>query len=59
MIRRFFEGINLSTILQDGSPIRSTLKGLTPLHEQVLQLLGIPDNVYRQLRDGWWNFAPS
>lgn len=59
VIRQFFGGVNLAMILQNGNSIHSTLKGLTPMHEQVLQLLGVPPDIYHRLRDGWWQFKPT
>ena len=36
--------------------ILTKVKGLTELHITILKLLGVPDVVYTQLRDGWYNF---
>lgn len=59
VIRLFFENLNLSMVVLNGRTVRTTLKGLTPVHEQVLGLLGVPVDVYSQLSDGWWQLAPS
>ena len=58
-ISNFFRNVHLSIILQHESTISSSVKGVTDLHGQVLQLLDIPERVYRNLKDKWWQFEPA
>lgn len=58
-ISNFFRNVHLSIILQQESIISSSVKGVTDLHGQVLRLLGIPEMVYRNLKDKWWQFEPA
>ena len=52
----FFRAVHLALITRGGKIIQSTVKGVTELHEQVLQLLKVPISVYYKLRDCWWLF---
>ena len=58
-ISNFFRNVHLSIILQHELTISSSVKGVTDLHGQVLQLLDIPERVYRNLKDKWWQFEPA
>ena len=58
-ISNFFRNVHLSIILQHESTISSSVKGVTDLHGQVLQLLGIHKRVYMNLKDKWWQFEPA
>ena len=58
-ISNFFRNVHLSIILQRESIILSSVKGVTDLHGQVLQLLGVPELIYRNLKDKWWQFEPA
>jgi len=35
------------------------VKGLSGLHEQINWLLEIPDSVYKNLPDNWWQFKET
>lgn len=52
----FFRNVHLSLILMEGKIIKTTVKGMTVLHYQVIQLLEVPLANYRNLIDGWWQF---
>ena len=56
-IRYFFRNVHFSQIIRDGICIQAVVKGLSALHEQICQLLEIPDSVYNNLRDNWWRFG--
>ena len=58
-IRYFFRNIHLAQIIQVGVTLRSDTKGLTKLHKQVIQLLEVPETVYENLQDNWWQFKES
>jgi len=49
-----FHGVGLSIVERSGKPVHSTIKGLTALRKQILQLLKVPITVYTSLRDQWW-----
>ena len=55
-IRYFFRNIHYSEIFQNEICLQATIKGLSELHEKVLQLLEIPSWVYINLNDKWWQF---
>ena len=55
-IRYFFRNIHYSEIFQNKICLQATIKGLSELHEKVLQLLEIPSWVYINLNDKWWQF---
>ncbi len=55
-IRYFFRNVHYSQIVRDGVCIQSVVKGLRFLHEQINRLLEIPDTIYKNLQDGWWQF---
>lgn len=55
---RFFRNVHLSLITQGQMIIRSSVKGLTALHYQMLKLLKVSRTAY-DLTDGWWQFMPG
>ena len=55
-IRYFYRNVHYSEILRNGNCIQAIVKGLSPLHEQVNKLLEIPEMVYKNLHDSWWQF---
>ena len=55
-IRYFFRNVHYSQIVRDGVCIQSVVKGLRFLHEQINRLLEIPNTIYKNLQDGWWQF---
>ncbi|MDP3284762.1 MAG: IS1634 family transposase [Desulfobacterales bacterium] len=57
-ICRFFRNVHLSLITQGQMIIRSSVKGLTALHYQMLKLLKVSRTAY-DLTDGWWQFMPG
>lgn len=58
-VRYFFRNVHLSSILQTDTVIKETVKGLTKLHDNILKLLEVPQQVYRALHDRWWDFSSS
>ncbi len=52
-----FHGVHLATIERSGKVVQTTLKGLSDLRKQVLELLQVPITTYADLGDGWWQFA--
>ena len=58
-IRYFFRNIHHSKIFQGKVCIQSTVKGLNDLHQKVLHLLEVPERVYIDLSDEWWQFGGS
>jgi len=55
-IRYFFRNVHYSEIIRDGTCIQAMVKGLSALHEHINWLLEVPDSVYKNLQDGWWQF---
>jgi len=55
-IRYFFRNVHYSEILRNGTCIQALVKGLSALHEQINQLLEVPDWVYKNLQGSWWQF---
>jgi len=58
-VNYFFRNTYLSIIHEDKIIVQSTVKGLTELHHEVLELLNVPADVYTDLRDFWWEFSTS
>jgi len=58
-LRYFYRNIHYSQIIRDGVCIQAAVKGLTGLHEHINRLLEIPDPVYKNLRDSWWQFKET
>jgi transposase len=56
-IRDSFHGVHLATIECSGKVVQTTLKGLSELRRQILELLKVPITIYTSLRDEWWRFA--
>lgn len=58
-IRYFYRNLHYAQIICDGVCIQAEVKGLSDLHEQVNRLLEIPDAVYKNLGDSWWQFRET
>jgi transposase len=58
-IRYFFQNVHYSQIMLNGECIQALVKGIKGLHRQVNRLLCIPDSVYGDLPDGWWQFKET
>jgi transposase len=58
-IRYFYRNVHYSQIIRDGVCIQALVKGLSVVHEQVNGLLEIPDSVYKNLRNSWWQFKET
>ena len=56
-INNFFRNVHLSVISNKNSTLSSSIKGVTDTHEQVLRLLKVPELVYSNLKNNWWDFA--
>jgi transposase len=55
-IRYFYRNTHYSQIFRDGVCIQAVVKGLNYLHEQINQLLEVPESEYKNLQDSWWRF---
>ena len=55
-IRYFFRNVHYSEILRDGTCIQAMVKGISALHGHVIELLDVPDTVYKNLYGSWWQF---
>jgi len=58
-LRYFYRNVHCSQIIRDGVCIQAVVKGVTGLHKQINQLLEIPDAVYKNLNDNWWQFTKT
>jgi transposase len=58
-IRYFYRNVHYSEIFRDGTCIQAIVKGFSALHEQVNWLLEVPDSVYKNLQDSWWQFKET
>jgi len=58
-IRYFYRNIHYSEIIRNGVCVQAVVKGLSGLHEQINWLLEIPDSVYKNLPDNWWQFKET
>ena len=55
-IRYFYRNVHYSQIIRNGVCIQAVVKGLSCLHDQINRLLEIPEWVYKNLHNGWWQF---
>ena len=55
-IRYFYENVHYAQIIRNGKRIQAVIKGVKELHQQVNRLLELPDSVYKDLQDDWWQF---
>lgn len=58
-IRYFYRNVHYSQIFKDGTCIQATVKALNNLHEKINRLLELPELLYQNLRDDWWQFKGS
>lgn len=58
-VRYFYRNVHYSQIIRDGICIQAVVKGLGNLHEQINRLLEIPDSVYANLQQSWWQFRET
>jgi transposase len=58
-VRYFYRNVHYSQIIRDGMCIQAVVKGLGNLHEQINRLLEIPDSVYANLQQSWWQFKET
>jgi transposase len=58
-IRYFYRNVHYSEILRTGTCIQAIVKGLSALHEQINRLLEIPETVYKNLHNSWWQFKQT
>jgi transposase len=58
-IRYFYRNVHYSQIIRNGVCIQAVVKGIGALHELINRLLELPDAVYKNLQDGWWQFQAT
>lgn len=58
-IRYFYRNVHYSQIIRDGLCIQAAVKGLNGLHELINRLLEIPNSVYNNLKQDWWQFKET
>lgn len=56
-IRYFFRNVHQIVVIEGGLVIKTCLKGMTKIHNQLLKLLKVPISVYKKLDDRWWEFG--
>lgn len=57
-IRYFFKQVFFVVIQQQGKIQQIIVKGLSKLHQTILELLNIPKNLYHIQNLDWWKFNP-
>ncbi|MCP4344107.1 MAG: hypothetical protein GY795_01100 [Desulfobacterales bacterium] len=55
-VNNYFRNVHLSVISKGGKVLSSTIKGLTDVHYELLEFLGVPALVYQNVKDQWWLF---
>jgi len=55
-IKYMFENVHQIVMTKGESILKTSLKAMTSLHFQVLELLGVPFSVYNNLEGPWWRF---
>ena len=58
-IRYFYRNVHYSQIIRNGVCIQAVVKGIENLHELINRLLEIPETVYQNLQDSWWQFKET
>ncbi len=58
-IRYYYRNVHYSQIFRDGVCVQAVVKGISALHGLINRLLEIPDAVYKNLQDGWWQFKAT
>ena len=58
-LRYFFRNVHLGLITNQGQTTQTFLKGITRLHEIILQLMGVSLLAYTTIRDNWWIFKKT
>ena len=57
-IKRYFRNVFMF-LFESDSQTRVMVKGVSPLHSEIIQLLGIPARVYTRISEEWWRFDPG
>lgn len=52
----FFRNVYLAMIVSKTKIMSSIIKGVTPLHKLLLDLLIVPETKYSDLKDYWWEY---
>lgn len=52
----FFRNVYLVMIASKTKIMSSIIKGVTPLHKLLLDLLIVPETKYSDLKDYWWEY---
>jgi transposase len=55
-VNNYFRNVHLSVIVKGEKVLSSTIKGLTDVHYELLEFLGVPAIVYQNVKDQWWLF---
>ena len=55
-IRYLFRNVHQIVVIESGLVIKTCLKGMTKIHEQLLKLLKVSISVYKKLHERWWKF---
>ncbi len=56
-ISYLFRNVHQIVVIEGGLVIKTCLKGMTKIHDQLLKLLKVPISVYKKLDDRWWEFG--
>ncbi len=58
-IRYFFRNIYMAMIVKGSRIISTKIKGVTTLHKLLLSLLKVPESIYVDLKNFWWEYEFS
>ena len=58
-IRYFFRNIYMAMIVKGSRIISTKIKGVTTLHKLILSLLNVPESIYVDLKNFWWEYEFS
>lgn len=58
-IRYFFRNVHQIVVIKSGLVLKTSLKGMTKMHEQLLKLLKVPISIYKKLTERWWEFGST
>lgn len=58
-IRYFFRNVHQIVVIKGQLVIKTCLKGMTSMHEQLLKLLEVPMSIYKKLNERWWEFGST
>jgi transposase len=56
-LQHFFRNVHLAMVVQGRNILSTSVKGIGPLHDLLLQLLKVPRSIYEGITEQWWMFS--